>query len=152
MLPCLSRRFQRLSFISLRFSSFLSVFFVFFSFSLSSFLSFFFVSDRWIMVECGGSISFELEEMVEHVSLLIHEQYVLRVIRELVWYFAASRLSYVVFLILSRSILQQFVNKYIFVFVKFIFRSSISDALNIFYEKRRKWFYRWRLVKGNVWV
>lgn len=90
------------------------------------------------MVECGGSISFELEEMVEHVSLLIHEQYVLRVIRELVWYFAASRLSYVVFLILSRSILQQFVNKYIFVFVKFIFRSSISDALNIFYKKRRK--------------
>lgn len=49
------------------------------------------------MVECGGSISFELEEMVEHVSLLIHEQYVLGVIRELVWYFAASRLSYVVF-------------------------------------------------------
>lgn len=151
MLPCLSRRFQRLSFIRSFFFLPFRVFRFLFLFSLF-FLVLFFVSDRWIMVECGGSISFELEEMVEHVSLLIHEQYVLRVIRELVWYFAASRLSYVVFLILSRSILQQFVNKYIFVFVKFIFRSSISDALNIFYEKRRKWFYRWRLVKGNVRV
>lgn len=49
------------------------------------------------MVERGGSISFELEEMVEHVSLLIHEQCVLGVIRELVWYFASSRLFYVLF-------------------------------------------------------